>query len=238
MKHGRRYEGAVALVDREERYAPPEGVALAKKAATTKFDETVEMHVRLNVDTRQGEQQVRGVALLPHGLGKRVRVLVFAQGEVERQAQEAGADFVGGEELARRIQQENWLEFDVALATPDMMRVVTPLGRILGPRGLMPNPRTGTVVQPGDIPRVVEEARKGRVEFRADKTGIVHAPIGKASFSEQQILENMAQFMDAVVRARPSGVKGQFVRSITLTTSMGPGIKLDVGPTSALRSSE
>ncbi|MBI4328300.1 MAG: 50S ribosomal protein L1 [Chloroflexi bacterium] len=238
MKHGRRYEGAVALVDREEHYAPPEGVALAKKAATAKFDETVEMHVRLNVDTRQGEQQVRGVALLPHGLGKRVRVLVFAQGEVERQAQEAGADFVGGEELARRIQQENWLEFDVALATPDMMRVVTPLGRILGPRGLMPNPRTGTVVQPVDIPRVVEEARKGRVEFRADKTGIVHAPIGKISFSEQQILENMAQFMDAVVRARPSGVKGQFVRSITLTTSMGPGIKLDVGPTSALKPSE
>lgn len=234
-KRSKRYTAAVNLVDRTRVYNPQEAVALARQGASAGFDETVEIHVRVNVDPRHAEQQVRGVALLPHGLGRQVRIAVFAQGEAAREAQEAGADVVGAEDLTQRIR-DGWLEFDVALATQDIMRIVAPLGRILGPRGLMPNARTGTVVvDPGDLPGLIREAKKGRVEFRVDRTSIVHGPIGKARFEDQQLLDNMAAFVEALLRARPEAVKGQFVRSMALSTTMGPGIKLDVPSTTALR---
>ena len=234
VKHGKRYRDATSLVDEETDYPPTEAIALAKGTATAGFDETVELHLRTGADPRHAEQMVRGVALLPHGLGKPVRVLVFAQGEAVTIAQEAGADHAGGDDLAKQIE-DGWLEFDVSIATPDMMGRIGRLGRILGRRGLMPNPRTGTVVQPEDIPRAIDEAKKGRVEYRLDRTGLIHAPIGKASFEDERLLDNLTTVMDAVVRARPSAVKGQFIRSAFLSTTMGPSIRMDLASTITLK---
>ena len=224
---GKRYQEALKLVDRTQSYETSEAVALAKKASYAKFDETVELHLRMGVDPRNADQQVRGVVLLPHGLGRKVRILVFTQGEGIRIAEGAGADYAGGDELVKKIE-EGWLDFDVAIATPDMMPKLGKLGRILGRRGLMPNPKAGTIVPPQDLPRAIEEAHKGRVEFKLDRTAIIHVPVGKASFEEDKLLQNVAAVIDAVVKARPSGAKGQFIRSATLATSMGPGIKLDL----------
>ncbi len=232
-ERGKKYQQAAKLVDREGGYTPQEAVALAKKASFTKFDETVELHLRLGVDPRHSDQQVRGVATLPHGLGKKVRVLVFAQGEASRLAQEAGADTVGGEELIKKIE-EGFLDFDVAITSPDMMGKVGRLGKILGRRGLMPNPKAGTVVPTNDLPRAIAEAGKGRVEFRLDRTAIIHVPLGKVSFEEQKLLENLAAVMEAVIKAKPSGAKGQYIRSAFLTTTMGPGLELDLKSTQAL----
>lgn len=233
----KRYEQVATLVDRSKDYSPRDALDLVKQAATAKFDETVEVHIRLNVDPRHADQQVRGVALLPHGLGKKVRLLVFTTGEGERIAREAGADHVGSDDLISRIEG-GWLEFDVALATPEVMARIGRLGRILGRRGLMPNPRGGTVVQTLELARVISEARKGRVEFRLDRTGIIHAPIGKASFSAEQLEGNLATLMDSIVRARPEGVKGQLIRTVALTSTMGPGVKVDVAAASALKPTE
>jgi large subunit ribosomal protein L1 len=235
-KHGKRYQEAVKLLGKEGTYSPEEGIELAKKTAYAKFDETVELHLRMGVDPRNASQQVRGVALLPHGLGKEVRLLVFAQGEAERIAKDAGADFVGGDELVKKIES-GWVDFDAAVATPDMMGKVGKLGRILGRRGLMPNPKSGTVVAAEDLPRVIGDARKGRVEFKLDRTAIIHVPVGKASFENSKLLDNLTAVIEAVVKAKPSGAKGQYVRSATLTTTMGPGIRLDLNSTLALSSS-
>jgi len=232
---GKRYKELIKLVDEDKFYEPEEAVELAKKTGSTKFDETVELHLRMGLDPRHADQQVRGVALLPFGLGKQVRVVVFAQGEGVRIAEQAGADEVGGDELAKKIE-DGWLEFDVAIATPEMMGRISRLGRILGRRGLMPNPRSGTVIPMADLPKAIQDARKGRVEYRLDKTAIIHCPIGKVSFPEEHLSENMATLLDAVVKARPTGAKGQYVRSITLATTMGPGIKLDVTPALAMAS--
>jgi large subunit ribosomal protein L1 len=234
-KHGKKYQEAVKLLDKEEAYSPEEAVALAKKLAYAGFDETVELHLRMGVDPRNASQQVRGVALLPHGLGKEVRVLVFAQGEAERIAKDAGADFVGGDDLAKKIEG-GWLDFDAAMATPDMMGKVGRLGKILGRRGLMPNPKSGTVVAAEDLPRVIGDARKGRVEFKLDRTAIIHVSLGKVSFENEKLLDNLTAVVEAVVKAKPSGAKGQYVKSASLTTTMGPGIKLDLNPTLALSS--
>lgn len=230
---GKKYQAAVKLVEGDRSYTPQEAVALAKKASFTKFDETVELHLRLGVDPRHSDQQVRGVATLPHGLGKKVRVLVFAQGEASRLAQEAGADTVGGEELIKKIE-EGFLDFDVAITSPDMMGKVGKLGKILGRKGLMPNPKAGTVVPANDLPRAIAEAGKGRVEFRLDRTAIIHVPLGKVSFEEQKLLENLTAVMEAVTKAKPSGAKGQYIRSAFLTTTMGPGLELDLKSTQAL----
>jgi large subunit ribosomal protein L1 len=232
-ERGKKYQSAVKLVEADRSYTPQEAVALAKKASFTKFDETVELHLRLGVDPRHSDQQVRGVATLPHGLGKKVRVLVFAQGEASRLAQEAGADTVGGEELIKKIE-EGFLDFDVAITSPDMMGKVGRLGKILGRKGLMPNPKAGTVVPTNDLPRAIAEAGKGRVEFRLDRTAIIHVPLGKVSFEEQKLLENLTAVMEAVMKAKPSGAKGQYIRSAFLTTTMGPGIELDLKSTQAL----
>lgn len=230
-KHGKKYEAAKAKIDNEKLYSPEEAISLAKKTASAKFDETVEIHMRLGVDPRHADQQVRDVVVLPNGTGKTVRVLVFAQAEGAANAREAGADFVADDdELINKIQG-GWTEFDVAIATPDMMGKVGRLGRVLGPRGLMPNPKAGTVVQAEDIGRVIEESKGGRVEFRVDKTANLHVLIGKVSFDEKQLYDNMAALMEAVRKARPAAAKGQYIRRITLTTTMGPGIKLD--PTQA-----
>lgn len=236
QKRGKRYLEAEKLVDPQKAYTPEEGVALAKKAATAKFDETVELHLRMGVDPRHADQQVRGVALLPNGLGKEVRVLVFAQGEAVRAAEEAGADFVSDDELIKRIE-DGWVDFDIAIATPEIMGRIGRLGRVLGRRGLMPNPRSGTVVPMGDLGRAIREARKGRVEFRIDKTSLIHVPIGKASFDEERLVENLASIVDAIVRAKPTGAKGQYIRGASLTTTMGPGIHLDLAPTLELATS-
>ena len=230
---GKKYEAATALVEPTRAYTPQEAIKLLKQASFAKFDETVELHLRMGLDPRHADQQVRGVSLLPNGLGKTVRVLVFAQGEAERIAREAGADHVGADEIIKQIE-EGWLDFDVALGTPDMMGKVGRLGRILGRRGLMPNPRSGTVVQQADLSRAIRDARKGRVEFRLDRTAIIHVPIGKVSFDEEKLLENLATIIEAVVRAKPTGARGQYVRSATLTSTMGPGIKLDLTSTLAL----
>lgn len=230
---GKRYQEAAKQLEAQRLYAPEEAVRLVKSLATARFDETIEVHVRTGVDPRHADQMVRGSATLPSGTGRQVRVAVFAQADKAREAQEAGADVVGGEDLVKRIQ-EGWLEFDVAVATQDMMVAVGRLGKILGPRGLMPNARSGTVTQ--DIGKVVREVKAGRVEFRVDKTAVVHVSIGKASFSEDQVLANLAAFVDALQRAKPSGAKGQFVRSISLSSTMGPGVKLDLRPTLALAS--
>jgi len=232
-KHGKKYLEAIKLVDKARTYHPQEAIDLAKKASYAEFDETVELHLRMGVDPRHADQQVRGVALLPNGLGRQVRVLVFTQGEGVKIAEEAGADYVGGDELIAKIQ-EGWLDFDIAIATPDMMGRVGRLGPIIGRRGLMPNPRSGTVVAPADLPKAIADARKGRVEFRLDRTAIIHMPIGKLSFPEDKLLENLATLVETVVKARPSGAKGQYIRSASLTTSMGPGIKLDLQSTISL----
>jgi len=225
-KRGKKYRQVAQLVDRTRTYSPAEAIELARKTSPTNFDATVEVHLNMGVDPRHADQQVRGVVLLPHGTGKQVRILVFAEGEAEKIAQEAGADYVGTDELIKKIQ-DGWLDFDVAIAIPQVMGKVGRLGRILGPRGLMPSPKTGTIVQPDDLPRLIREARKGRVEFRVDRTGNIHVPIGKVSFSNEQLLENFAALMEAIIRAKPSGVKGQYVKKVYVTTTMGPGIKVN-----------
>ncbi len=230
-KRGKRYREAAALIDESKAYSSAEAVELAKQTSTVKYDETVEIHMRMGLDPRHADQQVRGLALLPHGTGKQMRVLVFAQGDTARIATEAGADFVGVDELIKKIE-DGWMEFDTAIATPDMMSKIGKLGKILGRKGLMPNPKSGTVVQPDDLPKVIEDSRKGRVEFRLDKTAVIHAPLGKASFDNGQLLDNLTIFVDSVNRARPAGAKGQYVKNISICTSQGPGIKLD--PTEAL----
>ena len=232
-RHGKKYQEAIKLLDRVRAYSPQEAVEMAKKLAHTKFDETVELHLRMGVDPRNANQQVRGVALLPHGLGKEVRVLVFAQGEASRIAETAGADYVGGDDLTKKIE-DGWVDFDIAIATPDMMSKVGKLGKVLGRKGLMPNPKSGTVVPVDDLPGAIEDARKGRVEFKLDRTAIIHVPLGKVSFGEDKLMGNLAAVVEAVVKAKPSGARGQYVRSAFLTTSMGPGIRLDLKPTLAL----
>ncbi|MBE9483176.1 MAG: 50S ribosomal protein L1 [Chloroflexi bacterium] len=236
VKHGKNYQEAVKLLDETKAYHPEEAIELAKKMARSRFDETVELHLRMGVDPRNASQQVRGVALLPHGLGKKVRVLVFAQGEAERIAKTAGADFIGGDELVKKIEG-GWLDFDMAIATPDMMGKVGKLGKILGRRGLMPNPKSGTVVDANDLPRVIGDAGKGRVEFKLDRTAIIHVPLGKISFEVDKLMGNLTAVVEAVVKAKPSGAKGQYVRTASLATTMGPGIRLDLKPTLALTSS-
>jgi large subunit ribosomal protein L1 len=226
-RHGKKYQEASKLVDKSKAYSPEEAIELAKEASFARFDETVEVHLRMGVNPRSADQQVRGVALLPSGLGRKIRVLVFVQGEAVRLAEEAGADYAGGDELIKQIES-GWLEFDVSLATPDMMPKVAKLGRILGRRGLMPNPKSNTVVLPQDLARAINEARQGRVEFRLDRTAIVHLPIGKVSFDKDKLVENLRAVIEAMVKAKPSGVKGQYIRSISLSTCMGPGFKLDL----------
>ena len=235
-RHGKNYQNAVKLVERTSVYPPLEAIELAKKTAHAKFDETVELHLLMGIDPRNASQQVRGVALLPHGLGKKVRVLVFAQGEAVRIAETAGADYVGGDDLAKKIE-DGWLEFDTVVATPDMMGRVGKLGKILGRKGLMPNPKSGTVVPAADLPRVIEDARKGRVEFRLDRTAIIHVPLGKVSFESDKLMVNLTAVMEAVIKAKPSGAKGQYVKTASLATTMGPGIRLDIKSTLALSSS-
>ena len=226
-KHGKKYREASKLLDKSKTYSPEEAIELAKKASYAKFDETVELHLKMGVNPRSADQQVRGVVLLPNGLGKKTRVLVFTQGEGIKLAKEAGADYAGADELIKQIEG-GWLEFDVSIATPDMMPKVAKLGRILGRRGLMPNPKAGTVVPPQDLPRVVNEARQGRTEFRLDRTAIIHLSIGKISFNIDKLMENLAAAVEAIVKAKPSGAKGQYIRSASLSTSMGPGFNLDI----------
>jgi len=224
-RHGKKYQAAAKLVDRERVYPPDEAAKLAKDTTTVKFDATVEAHIRLGVDPRHADQMVRGTVVLPHGTGKIVRVAVFAQGEKAQEALRAGADEVGGEDLVKKIEA-GWLEFDVAIATPDSMGLVGRLGKILGRRGLMPNPKAGTITF--DIERAVSEVKGGRVEFRVDKTAIIHAPFGRSSFEPEQLLDNLAALVDAVNRAKPSGAKGQYLKSLTIASTMGPGIRVDV----------
>lgn len=224
--HSKKYRAALELIERNQLYAPREAVELAKQGATANFDETVEIHVRLGIDTRKADQQVRSSVQLPHGLGKSVRVLAFVEGEGARLAEQAGADFIADEDTIKKIQ-DGWTDFDVAVAVPEMMSTVGKLGRILGPRGLMPNPKTGTVAPADDLPRLIDEAKAGKIEFRLDKTANVHAPIGKASFSVDALSENLIALIDAVRRAKPAAAKGNFFRRITLTTTMGPGIRVD-----------
>jgi large subunit ribosomal protein L1 len=226
MYHGKKYRSVAILVDHARLYEPVEGVSLVKQTSTSTFDGTVELHMKLGVDIRHSDQVVKGVVVLPAGTGRKIRVLVFAEGDDAKAAEEAGADFVGGDDLAKRIQG-GWLDFDVALSTPGMMaNTVSKLGRVLGPRGLMPNPRTETVTT--DIKRAIEEIRKGRVQFGTDKQGIVHVPIGKVSFEDQKLLQNLAAMVDAITRAKPQAAKGQYVRSIALAPTMGPSVRLDV----------
>ncbi len=230
-KRGKRYRELATKIERGKLYPPDQAVHLVKETAKANFDTTVEAHFRLGIDPKQADQQVRGTLVLPHGTGKTARVVVFAAGDRAREAQEAGADVVGTDDLAKRIEG-GWLEFDVAIATPDMMAQVGRLGRVLGPRGLMPNPRSGTVTN--DVGKAVRDAKGGRVEFRADKTGVLHAVVGKASFGEKELLENFATLVDAIVRARPAGVKGVYVRGAHLTSTMGPSTKLDLSALLAL----
>ncbi len=225
MKRGKKYIEAAKLVDRTQLYDVADGVALVKKTAGAKFDETVEVHIRTGCDGRHADQQIRGAVVLPHGTGKTVRVLVFAKGAKLDEAQAAGADFVGGEELIPRIQKDGWLDFDVVVATPDMMGVVGRLGRVLGPKGLMPNPKAGTVTM--DVTKAIKDIKAGKIEYRLDKTNIIHCPVGKASFTEEQLAENLKALTDAIVKAKPAAVKGQFLKSVTLATTMGPGVKLN-----------
>ena len=227
-RHGKKYRALAATVDRERVYLPEEALELVKQNAQARFDETVEVHLRTNLNPRQADQQVRGVVSLPAGTGKAVGILVFAEGEAERIAREAGADYVGTDELVERIQNQGWTDFDVAIAVPQVMSKVGRLGRILGPRGLMPNPKAGTIVQPEDLPDVIRETRQGRVEYRLDRTGNIHVPIGKASFSVAQLMENLTALMDAVSRARPASLRGQYIRRATVTSTMGPGVHMDV----------
>jgi large subunit ribosomal protein L1 len=224
-KHGKRYRASLDAVDRERLYSPAEAVEILKGFRTTKFDETVEVHVRTGLNVRHADQQLRGTISLPHGLGKEMTVAVFAKGDKAREAQEAGADVVGAEDLATRVEEENFTDFDVAIATPDMMPVVGRLGRILGPQGKMPNPKVGTVTM--DVARAVSESKAGKIEYRTDRHAIVHLPIGKASFDERTLLENYAALVDELVRAKPAAAKGRYLHTVTLTTTMGPGVKVD-----------
>ncbi len=234
-KHGKRYVAQAATVDRDQYYSPRDALALVKQNAQAKFDETVEVHLRTALDPRQADQQIRGVVNLPAGTGKKVRILVFAEGDAERIAREAGADVVGSDDLIQKIQGENWTDFDVAIAVPQVMSKVGRLGRILGTRGLMPNPKAGTIVQPDDLPRVIRETRQGRVEYRLDRTGNVHVPIGKVSFEVDGLMENFAALMDAIVRAKPASLRGAYIRRVTVTSTMGPGVRVDVGQAMAPR---
>lgn len=227
-KRGKKYREAAKLVDRFKLYSPEEAIELAKKTSYTKFDSTVEVHICLGVDPRHADQQVRGTVLLPHGTGRKVRVLVFAEGEAEKIAREAGADYVGLADLIKKIEGEGWVDFDVAIATKQAMgKGVGRLGKILGPRGLMPSPKSDTIVEDEDLPRVIKEAKQGRVEFRVDKTANLHVPVGKVNFTKEQLAENLATLMEAIVRAKPSASKGQYIKKVYLTTTMGPSIKLD-----------
>lgn len=223
MKRGKRYIEAAKLVDPQKMYEPDEALELVIKSATAKFDETVEIHLRMGVDSRRADQQIRGTVVLPHGTGKEMRVLVFAKGPAADQAKEAGADYVGAEELAEKIQKEGWLEFDVAIATPDMMGIVGRLGRILGPRGLMPNPKSGTVTP--DVAQAVSEAKAGRIEYRLERQNIIHCVIGKVSFGVEKLRDNFDALLDAVIRAKPAAAKGQYIRRCTLASTMGPGVR-------------
>ena len=226
MKHGKKYTEAAKLVDRTVMYEPEDAIALVKKTATAKFDETIEVHIRTGCDGRHAEQQIRGAVVLPNGTGKTVKVLVFAKGDKVNEAEAAGADYVGGDELIPKIQNDGWLDFDVVVATPDMMGVVGRLGKVLGPKGLMPNPKAGTVTM--DVTKAVKDIKAGKIEYRLDKTNIVHVPVGKVSFTDEALKENFNALMEAIVKARPSAVKGQYLRSITLTSTMGPGVKVNV----------
>lgn len=225
-KGGKKYQDAAALVDRESLYSPAEAMELTRRTSIASFDATVEAHLNMGVDPRHADQQVRGVVLLPHGTGKQVRILVFAEGEAEKWAREAGADYVGTDELTSKIA-DGWTEFDVAIAIPQVMGKVGRLGRVLGPRGLMPSPKAGTIVQPEELERVIRETRLGRVEFRVDKTANIHVPIGKVSFTAEQLLDNFAAVMEAIVRSRPAGAKGQYIKKVVVTSTMGPGIKIN-----------
>ena len=225
MKRSKKYQESAKEINRDTLYDTEEAIALVKKSAKAKFDETIEAHIRTGCDGRHAEQQIRGAVVLPHGTGRTVRVLVFAKGEKIDEAQAAGADFVGGEELIPKIQNDGWFEFDVVVATPDMMGVVGRLGRVLGPKGLMPNPKAGTVTM--DVAKAISDIKAGKIEYRLDKTNIVHVPIGKASFTEEQLKENFQTLMDAIVKARPSALKGQYIKSLSLASTMGPGVKLN-----------
>ena len=225
MKHGKKYNEAAKQIDRAVLYDPAEAIALVKKTAMAKFDETIELHIRTGCDGRHAEQQIRGAVVLPNGTGKTVRVLVFAKGDKVNEAEAAGADFVGGDELIPKIQNDGWLDFDVVVATPDMMGIVGRLGRVLGPKGLMPNPKAGTVTM--DVAKAISDIKAGKIEYRLDKTNIVHVPIGKASFTEDQLRENFQTLMEAILKAKPSAVKGQYLRSISLAPTMGPGVKVN-----------
>ena len=225
MKRGKRYVEAAKAVDRSTQYDVAEAVGLVKKTAVAKFDETVEVHIRTGCDGRHAEQQIRGAVVLPHGTGKEVRVLVFAKGTKLDEAQAAGADFVGGEELIPKIQNEGWFEFDVVVATPDMMGVVGRLGRVLGPKGLMPNPKAGTVTM--DVTKAVNDIKAGKIEYRLDKANIIHVPIGKASFTEEQLTDNFQSLMSAIIKAKPASLKGTYIKSCTLSSTMGPGVKIN-----------
>ena len=225
MKRGKKYQDAVKAYDRSAQYDVAEAIDLVKKNATAKFDETIEAHIRTGCDGRHADQQIRGAVVLPHGTGKKVRVLVFAKDAKAEEAKAAGADFVGGEELIPKIQNENWFEFDVVVATPDMMGVVGRLGRVLGPKGLMPNPKAGTVTM--DVTKAIQEIKAGKIEYRLDKTNIIHVPVGKASFTEEQLTDNFQTLIDAINKVRPAAVKGQYLKSVTLTSTMGPGVKIN-----------
>ena len=227
---GKKYIESVKLIDRSALYTPSEALELSVKTAKAKFDETVELHVRLGVDPRHADQQVRGAVVLPHGTGKTVRVLVFAKGEKAKEAEAAGADFVGADELVQKIQGENWFDYDVVVATPDMMGVVGRLGRFLGPKGLMPNPKSGTVTF--DVAKAIADIKAGKVEYRVDKTAIIHCPIGKASFGSEKLMENFHTLMDAIVKAKPAAAKGQYIKSVSVSSTMGPGAKIN--PTKVL----
>lgn len=225
MKRGKKYVEAAKAVERTTLYDPADAIALVKKTAVAKFDETVEAHIRTGCDGRHADQQIRGAVVLPHGTGKTVRVLVFAKNDKADEAQAAGADFVGAEELVPKIQKEGWLDFDVVVATPDMMGVVGRLGRVLGPKGLMPNPKAGTVTM--DVTKAINEIKAGKIEYRLDKTNIIHVPIGKASFSEEDLADNFQTLMDAIIKAKPSAVKGTYLKSVVITSTMGPGVKVN-----------
>ncbi|MCI8901042.1 MAG: 50S ribosomal protein L1 [Lachnospiraceae bacterium] len=226
MKHGKRYNESAKLIDRATFYEIEDAVALAKKSAAAKFDETVEVHIRTGCDGRHAEQQIRGAVVLPNGTGKTVKVLVFAKGDKVAEAEAAGADYVGGDELIPKIQNDGWLDFDVVVATPDMMGVVGRLGKVLGPKGLMPNPKSGTVTM--DVTKAINDIKAGKIEYRLDKTNIIHCPIGKVSFSVEQLTQNLNTLLEAIVKAKPSSLKGQYLRSITLSSTMGPGVKVSV----------
>ncbi len=225
MKRGKNYEESAKLLDKTKLYEADEAIELVQKTAKAKFDETVELHVRLGVDSRHADQQVRGAVVLPHGTGKTVKVLVFAKGDKAKEAEEAGADFVGAEEFVTKIQNENWFDYDVVVATPDMMGVVGRLGRVLGPKGLMPNPKAGTVSM--DVAKAIKDIKAGKIEYRLDKTNIIHCPIGKISFGSEKLLENFNTIIGAILKARPSAAKGQYMKSVAITSTMGPGIKIN-----------